>query len=184
MQRVLAGDPAAEDELGRRLLGLPRLLRSQNARLPRPLDEHEFRDRIQDATYALLCRLERYDGRAAIETWAFRFCAHHLLDGVRGRERRHALLGDVEVADLGEPDAMDELDALRGIDLDSALAARAADEREVVEHKHFDGATFEELGARLGISANTAKTRYYRAMLKLREHVRARHPDLFPDESA
>ena len=183
VRRVLAGDQDAGEEFGRRLLGLPRLLRSRNARLPRPLGEAEFLDRIQDATCSLLRRLETYDGRAAIETWAYRFCVNHLLDGLRYEGRRPAPLGDLD-PQSSEQDDVSEPDPLGGVDLETALAVLSASERAVVRAKHFDHAIFETIGERLGISANTAKTRYYRGMLKLRAHLRARHPDLFPDEAS
>lgn len=181
MRRVLDADPQAEEELGRRLLQLPRMLRAANSRMPFPLDEDEFLDRIQEATYTLLRRLPQYDGRATLETWAYGFCRNFLLDGARRRSRRHALVGsDRELDDYGAEEVSVE-DPTEGIDVDLALRALSEDEREVVRSKHYDGETFEALSARLGISQSTAKTRYYRGMLKLRAHLEARYPDLFEE---
>jgi DNA-directed RNA polymerase specialized sigma24 family protein len=38
----------------------------------------------------------------------------------------------------------------------------------VIRAKHFDGLTFDEIGARLGIPSNTAKTHYYRGIERMR----------------
>ena len=38
----------------------------------------------------------------------------------------------------------------------------------VLQLKHIEGLTFDQIGERLAISPNTAKTRYYRGLDKLR----------------
>ena len=40
---------------------------------------------------------------------------------------------------------------------------------EVIQLKHFRHLSFDEIGETLGISPNTAKSRYYRALVRLRE---------------
>lgn len=184
MRRVQAREPEAVDELGRRLHTLPRRLRAWNARLPRPLDEPEFLDRIQDATYHLLRRLGTFDGRASIETWAYRFCTNHLLDGVRYQRRRPASLTDETSLAEERVDPVNDHELDGDVDLESALQVLGDQERRIVHLKHYGGHTFEEIGTQLGISPNTVKTRYYRGMVKLREFVRARHPDLFHEDEA
>ena len=48
------------------------------------------------------------------------------------------------------------------------LSMLSPGESEVIRLKHFAQMTFEEIAERLGISANTAKTRYYRGLERLR----------------
>ena len=55
-------------------------------------------------------------------------------------------------------------------------------EAEVVRAKNYRGLTFESIGERLQCSPNTVKTRYYRAILKLKDHLRGRYPELFGED--
>jgi RNA polymerase sigma factor (sigma-70 family) len=48
------------------------------------------------------------------------------------------------------------------------LDGLAARERRVVELKHFEDLTFDEIGARLATSPNTVKTWYYEALADLK----------------
>lgn len=64
----------------------------------------------------------------------------------------------------------DELEALMLNDeLCHALERLGPPEDEIVRRKHFDGQSFDALGSALGISPNTAKTYYYRALSRLRD---------------
>lgn len=51
-----------------------------------------------------------------------------------------------------------------------ALAELPAEQRHVVELKFFQEFTFHDIAGQLGISPNTAKTRLYGALRKLRQH--------------
>jgi RNA polymerase sigma-70 factor (ECF subfamily) len=48
-----------------------------------------------------------------------------------------------------------------------ALDRLDQDEKEIITLKHFQGLTFQEVGVRLGIPENTAKTVFYRTLEKL-----------------
>ncbi len=48
------------------------------------------------------------------------------------------------------------------------LARLSLEQRQVIELKFFQGFTFEETAAQLGISTNTSKTRAYAALRKLK----------------
>jgi RNA polymerase sigma-70 factor (ECF subfamily) len=58
--------------------------------------------------------------------------------------------------------------------LHEALARLDPLEADVIRLKHFDDLTFETISALRGISANTAKTRYYRGIRNLHHGLRAR----------
>ena len=47
----------------------------------------------------------------------------------------------------------------------------------VIRSKHFGGKTFEEIAEAQGISSNTAKTRYYRGLIKLRAFMDPRRQE-------
>ncbi|MCB1644347.1 MAG: sigma-70 family RNA polymerase sigma factor, partial [Pseudomonadales bacterium] len=54
-------------------------------------------------------------------------------------------------------------------DIVNLLAGLSAEQRQVVELKFFQHFTFDEIGSQLGISVNTAKTRLYAALGKMRQ---------------
>ena len=56
----------------------------------------------------------------------------------------------------------------------AGLESLEEDEAAVVRLKHFEDLTFERLAEVLGIPTNTAKTRYYRGMRKLRRRLAER----------
>ncbi len=68
----------------------------------------------------------------------------------------------------GEPESQDD----RGRQLVSALAALPEEQRTVVVLKHYREKTFREIGDLLGISENTAGSRYRYGIGKLRDLVR------------
>ena len=55
-----------------------------------------------------------------------------------------------------------------------ALGELPAEQRHVVELKFFQHFTFEDIARQLGISPNTAKTRLYAALKKLKKHEELR----------
>ena len=62
-------------------------------------------------------------------------------------------------------------------DLESVYVAMqrlSAAEARIMRLKHFEALTFEAIALRLSMSQNTSKTRYYRALEKLRRHLRLR----------
>ena len=56
----------------------------------------------------------------------------------------------------------------------AALAGLPQDQRQVVELKFFQHFTFDDIAGQLGISPNTAKTRLYAALRKLKQHEELR----------
>jgi len=56
------------------------------------------------------------------------------------------------------------------------MAVLPLEQRHVVELKYFQNFTFDEIGGQLGISSNTAKTRLYAALNKLKKQRQAHEP--------
>ena len=81
----------------------------------------------------------------------------------------------VEAPDGGVPDAAPAdaapLPALERDLLLRALAQIDPAEARVIELKHLDGLTFTEIGVRLELSPNSAKTRYYRGLQAMRRFL-------------
>ncbi len=173
VRRAEIGEPEAVRELLRRLCCVPVILSARNRRLGSPLDEVLLQDVAQDVLVAVWKRLDRFGGESTLEAWTYRFCVHKHLAAVRNRGRRirieavHSPTLDSRRAPELERESDQELVQL-------ALEALESDLLRVVRLKLFDGLTFEEIGRRLAVSPNTVKTRYYRALGRLREFLASR----------
>ncbi|MEM7311025.1 MAG: RNA polymerase sigma factor [Planctomycetota bacterium] len=166
VERALGGDAASIRSLVARLECVPRIVAARNRKLGQPLQNSDLEDVVQEVLTRLWHKLPSYDGRAALETWAYSFCVFELMKKLRSR-RRSRLVSESEPREEPPPEpARDELadreEVLRGLEaLDPDTAA-------IVRLKHFEELTFDEVAQRLAIPANTAKTRYYRGLRKLR----------------
>ncbi len=170
IERVLQRDPPALESLIRRLSCVPRMLALKNRQHGRPLDDHDLEDLSQQTIQVIWKKLPSFQGRARLETWVFRVCYLEFLTALRARHRGLRLLGD-ETATLAGDVAQERQADHEGLLL--ALEELPASEEVVVRCKHLEGRTFEEIGEILGVSVNTAKTRYYRGILKLRRRLGA-----------
>jgi RNA polymerase sigma-70 factor (ECF subfamily) len=168
---VRRGDPRALDGFLERMRCVPLIVTALNAKLGRPLDANELNDVSQDTLMTIWQRLGAFEGRSTLETWVYRFCSFMLLNAIRKRRRarvREELADDAtERAAALEPWATYD-------DVHRAIDRLSSQEAACVRLKHFDDLTFEEIGSRLSISPNTAKTQYYRGLRKLRDYLRAR----------
>lgn len=167
---VLAGSEAAIVTFEERMLCVPRILGALNRRRGRPLDDHDVADLVQDTIVVVLRKLDEFAAYVPLEGWIYRLCYLEFLNAVRRRDRRRqrAVELDEVAAHTDAKDVRHDHD-----DLHEALARVGGAEAETIRMKHFAELTFQEIGAMLGMPANTAKTRYYRGMAKLAELLRA-----------
>ena len=68
---------------------------------------------------------------------------------------------------------MDLESAQSNRDIIRLLAQLPTEQRQIVELKFFQHFTFDEIAGQLGISSNTAKSRLYAALKKLRKNPAA-----------
>ncbi len=173
---ALASDEKAMDALIDRMRCVPAMVAALNAKLGRPLDTSELHDVSQEALMLIWQRLPSFEGRSTFETWVHRFCSFVLLNAARKRRRaRTREVLDVEPADGSRPTS--ESRWAEYDDVHCALERLSDEESRCVRLKHFDDLTFDEIGARLAISSNTAKTQYYRGLRRLRELLAHREGD-------
>lgn len=179
VQCALAGEVQAIDEFLLRMRCVDHFVARRNLRCGRPLGPDALRDLVQDVIAAVWQRLEEYQGDAGLETWVYRFCDLTFRNALRRASPRRTvpLLDDVPDprggASPSGPDRQRVAELLRSL---SSVDVR------ILRLKHFEMLTFEAMAAHLRQSPNTLKTRYYRALAKLRRGLR-RLPALIGSES-
>ena len=154
LRRLAAGDASALGALyDRHATGLFRWV------LARGLPRGDAEDLLSECFVALVDRGERAGEIEDVGAYLFAVARHHLAR--RGRRP------EPEALDLiAEPAASNApADALA---IREALADLTPEQREVVVLKVWQGRTFDEIGRLLGISPNTASSRYRYALEKLR----------------
>lgn len=143
-------------------------------------------DLVQEVFLGVYRNLHRFRGDAKFSSWLFRIAHNKAVDLNR---RKRIISGSAQSA---YGDESDELDSFAS-DLDSEpdtrfsrqqqnretmllLASLPFEQRMVVELKIYQSLTFDEIAEMQDISENTAKTRFYAALRKLKgvaeeEHV-------------
>lgn len=154
LMRLVAGDASALGALyDRHATGLFRWL------LARGLGRGDAEDLLSECFLALVDRGERATQIEDVDAYLFAVARNQL-----ARRGRHP---EPEALDLiAEPAASDPPDDALAVR--EVLADLPPEQREVVVLKVWQGRTFEEIGRLLGISPNTASSRYRYALEKLR----------------
>ncbi|MBM4157020.1 MAG: sigma-70 family RNA polymerase sigma factor [Lentisphaerae bacterium] len=137
-------------------------------------------DALQHLFLDLARRPRQLLGVRDLEPWLFTKARNLSTDRLRVRAREAARVEAMEGGAL--PDWMDLAPRSAPATADDAALATAVDglpddQREVVVLKAFQGLTFAEVAARLGVSLNTAASRWRYALEKLRARLagEARH---------
>ena len=129
-------------------------------------------DLLQD-TFMQIHRSRRtYEPGRPVTPWAFAIARHVYLMNRRSTGRRVRLEDGVAAETTRRDVPRDAAAALADGDaLRRALDAVPAEQREAVVLHHVEGWSFAEIAGRLGIRVNAAKTRAFRGMKKMREHL-------------
>ena len=167
----LGKDREAQSRLIDRLKCIPRMLAAKNARMGHVLNDSELEDLAQETLLTVWRKRADYRGSSSLETWVFPFCYHHLMNRIRKKGSRPR----IERLEAAQGVAAEDSDATTDFDfLYRALDELGPPDDEIVRLKQFERMTFDEIGNRLTMSPNTAKSRYYRGMERLRT-ILARH---------
>ncbi len=167
----VVGSSSAAELLATRLVCVPKLLRKAHSHLGRPLGAADLDELSQDVIVKILEKLETFEGRATLETWAYRICHLELMNRMRRQHRR----GERSQSDSEDlPDPSYEPEPMLGEDyaaIHKALEDLGPPAEDIIRMKHFHDQTFQAIAEALGVSVNTAKTRYYRGMRWLEERL-------------
>lgn len=173
------GDRSAMDELLRRHYDRVRAVCRRIAGTSRDAD-----DAAQEAMIRIVRNLDRFDGRSAFGTWAYRIATNAAIDELRKRGRRPALHvvhdGDDEhTPEQADPIAHREVEAAPDrMAIEAALAALPEDFRLPVVMRDVGDLDYAEIAVELGVPIGTVKSRIARGRKMLLEHLDDRdHPD-------
>ncbi|CAN5775855.1 hypothetical protein BH24ACT6_BH24ACT6_18720 [soil metagenome] len=133
-------------------------------------------DATQNAMISIVRSLDRFDGRAAFSTWAYRIATNAALDELRRRKRRPNLqLVDEESGDTLEPtDPLSHRQVDAVVDrmaIDDALASLPADFRAAVVLCDVSGLGYAEIADVLAVPLGTVKSRIARGRAILVEKL-------------
>lgn len=163
---LVAGDPAAYarlyDRLGGRLLAAARLLTG---------GDHEAEDAVQDLFVALARGRDRLGAVSDLEGYMFTALRHTVFRRRRQAAVRRATLDRLRerTVDGSGPDGPVARPAPVPDDrLAAAVGALPKEQRDVVLLKTDGGLSLAEIAATLGVSINTAASRWRYALEKLR----------------
>lgn len=159
-----SGSPAAIDALIERLACVPAMLRLRERHLGALLNDDERREAAQDTIAAVWGKLELYRGNAGLEGWVWGFVVRELYKALE-RRRREAVpeLGDALPA-VERPRRDEECRAR----VERSLLELEPPDAEIVRMRHFEERSFAEIAAELAMPRSSVKTRYYRALVRLR----------------
>ncbi len=178
---ALAGSPTAWDKLVRRYES-----RIYNYGLRLLGNSTDAMDLMQEVFLGVYRNLHRFRGDARFSSWIFRIAHNKAID----LNRRKALLGgrafSIDEIDLVDGDIHDDgarsrepdqqlFSARQNDEIQALLQKLSLDQRLVVELKIYQSLTFDEIAGVQEISENTAKTRFYTAMRKLKSILEKSH---------
>lgn len=141
-------------------------------------------DLVQEVFLGVYRNLHRFRGDAKFSSWVFRIAHNKAVD----LNRRKRLLSSSLTREDDEIDTLQELpaDPIFEPDLQTIANERnrqivrmmsllPMDQKLVIELKIFQSLTFEEIAEMQEISVNTAKTRFYTALKKLKTSSEESH---------
>ncbi len=180
---VRQGDGAARAAFTARMECVSTMLGSLNRRYGRPLSDVDLHDLAQETLLKVWQKLDTFSGASRLETWVFQFCFLELRNAMRrGRrraERERPLVDAAEAPVVALTELPFDVEKVL-----SLLDRLAEEDAALIRLRHFEGLDFEAIGRRCGRPTNTVKTRYHRALLKLRYWLQVAPPADVPREES
>lgn len=177
LRRAIGGDRTAEEILAERLLSVPRILASINARMGSPLSEHDLADLCQDTVVIVLRKLRRSTPIEELQGWIYRVCSFELMNAIRRKRRQPPLLREDAVTRDDDGLSYEPAPGWEFEDVDEGIRLLPAEEAIVVRLKFFGENTFDEIAGRLHRSQGTVKAQFYRGLMRLQAFLETRYPE-------
>jgi RNA polymerase sigma-70 factor (ECF subfamily) len=115
-----------------------------------------------------------FRGDAKLSTWLYRITSRLCLNRLAGGDRRRERRGEDVLARLrsGEPDPAHQVERSElEHALQRAVAELPEDRRIVVVLRDFEGLSYEEIAATLGLELGTVRSRLHRARADLKDKL-------------
>ena len=132
-------------------------------------------DLMQEVFMGVYKNLSGFRGDSPFAGWLFRIASYRCTDYLR-RRRFHdtfdeeSFSGSVIIPEAKFEPESQVFSTHANEQICAVMALLPSEQRQVVELKFFQHFTFDEIGGQLGISPNTAKTRLYSALAKMKAH--------------
>ncbi|SES93087.1 RNA polymerase sigma factor [Thalassotalea agarivorans] len=133
-------------------------------------NEQDAMDLMQDVFIAVFRNLANFRGDSAFKSWLFKIAHYRCIEFYR-KKRPTQSLDEAPEQEAEEHHACPEHAAQLGQqakELHVAMQQLPFNQKVVVELKFFQHCTFDDIAYQLGISVNTAKSRLYTALDKLK----------------
>jgi RNA polymerase sigma factor (sigma-70 family) len=160
----LAREPGPTQRFADRLQAIGRIVGCLNRRFGGYLNAHEIDDLAGEATLIALRKADTFPAGAPLDAWLYRISNLEACNAFRRKRKQAKALPE---EDAGALDAAVERLEQREL-LFKALDQLQRQDAEAVRLHHFDGLTFVEIAARLRLTLNTIKGRYYRGLEQLK----------------
>jgi RNA polymerase sigma-70 factor (ECF subfamily) len=138
----------------------------------------DARDLAQETFLRAYRGLPTFKSEARFSSWLYQIALNLCRDRLRQRRGKTLLsLQDLDPATAAriertESTAQDLVEARDMARLvASAMAELAEEQREVIVLKEYQGLTFQEIADTLAVPVSTVKTRLYRGLVQMREHL-------------
>ncbi len=131
-------------------------------------NSHDAADLMQEIFISVFRSLACFKGEGSFKSWLYRIAHCRCVELYRKR-RPHADIDDVPAAVSEAPYPEMQLNSNReSRALAQAMQTLSLSQKAVVELKFFGHFTFDEIAEQMDISTNTAKSRLYAALAKLK----------------
>lgn len=132
-------------------------------------------DLLQDVLMVLCRNLGQYRGESSFKSWLFSIANYRAMDVLRRRKYTEDEQSLAELAD-DSPALCQQLNSKQQQQqVRLQLSQLPAEQRLILELKFYQQFTFDEIASQLAISSNTAKSRFYTALDKLRLQLEDDH---------
>jgi RNA polymerase sigma-70 factor (ECF subfamily) len=134
-------------------------------------NREESRDACQEAAARVLTAADRYDPARPFYPWFYRILRNLCMDRLKGRRRSVAVADQLQHepgprADTAEGRLLVKEQAMA---MNRAIAGLKDELEEVIELRHFQDLSYEEMAAIIDCPIGTVMSRLYRARKALRE---------------
>ncbi len=155
-----------------------RLVGSCHERMGDPLSWADLEDVVQNVAIKCWQNTAPFRGESSEETWIYGIARLTILEQLRTRrrhnQRRVSGLDGSELDTEEEAPSPDEVAGGTGLAraVEAGLRSAGTTVARIFRAHEVEGMTFAEIGSRLRMSESSAKSRYHRALPRLRERLR------------